>query len=81
MASPLPPLVRRRPRRGSLDRPVNGRLYRACFLIVLIPVLALALTVRHPLALPPPQLPPTFDQSSALSLARDLLAYQAAEFF
>lgn len=72
MASPLPPLVRRRPRRGSLDRPVNGRLYRACFLIVLIPVLALALTVRRPLALPPPQLPPTFDQVSALSLARDL---------
>ena len=72
MASPLPPLERRRPRRGSLDRPVSGRLYRAAFLIVLIPVLALALTVRRPLALTPPQLPATFDRLAALGAAREL---------
>ena len=72
MAPPLPPLERRRPRRGSLDRPVSGRLYRAAFLLVLIPVLALALTVQRPLALTPPQLPATFDQGAALVLAREL---------
>ena len=72
MASSLPPLERRRPRRGSLDRPVSGRLYRAAFLLVLIPVLALALTVRRPLALTPPQLPATFDQAAAVGLAREL---------
>lgn len=72
MAPLLPPPERRRPRRGSLDRPVSGRLYRAAFLVVLIPVLALALTVQRPLALTAPHLPPTFDQTTALSLARDL---------
>ena len=72
MASPLPPLERRRPRRGSLDRPVSGRLYRAAFLLVLIPVLALALTVQRPLALTPPQLPATFNQAAALGLAHEL---------
>ena len=72
MASPLPPLERRRPRRGSLDRPVSGRLYRAAFLLVLIPVLALALTVRRPLALTPPLLPATFDRLAAAGSAREL---------
>ena len=71
MATGLPP-ERRRPRRGSLDRPVSGRLYRVAFLAVLIPVLALALTVQRPLALTPPHLPPTFDQAAALELAREL---------
>ena len=75
MATPLPPLERRRPRRGSLDRPVNGRLYRAAFLIVLIPVLALALTVRRPLALAPPLLPATFDRGAAVATARDLATH------
>lgn len=72
MATPLPLLERRRPRRGSLGRPVNGRLYRAVFLLVLVPVLILALTVRKPLALTPPQLPPTFDTVGAVGLAREL---------
>lgn len=66
------PLERRRPRRGSLDRPVNGRLYRAALLLALIPVIALALSVRRPLTLAPPQLPPTFDGAAAAALTRDL---------
>ena len=72
MAFSLPPHDRRRPRRGSLDRPVNGRLYRAAFLLAVIPVIALALTVHRPLALPPPELPPTFDQETTVAAAREL---------
>lgn len=72
MAISRAPLERRRPRRGSLDRPVNGRLYRAAFLLVLVPVVALAFSVRHPVALPPPALPPTFDADTAASLTREL---------
>ena len=38
MAVP-PPRARRRPRPGSLDRPVNGRLYRGTWLLVGLPLL------------------------------------------
>ena len=48
---------RRRPRRGSLQRPVNARLYRAAFLLVLLPLLLLAFTVTRPVPLAKPPLP------------------------
>ncbi len=76
MAPPLTPVRRRRrPRRGSLARPVNGGLYRASFLIVAGPLLLLAFTISTPAPLARPTLPGAFDGSAALSLATELSKY------
>src|SRR5919202_4834084 len=72
MAAVPPRLERRRPRPGSLERPVNARLYRGTWLLVGLPLLLLAFTVGHPGALARPTLPPGFDRASAVELARDL---------
>jgi hypothetical protein len=63
---------RRRPRRGSLDRPINGRLYRGTWLLVGLPLLVLAFSVARPPALQPPNLPSAFDRNAAALLARQL---------
>ncbi|HLY93345.1 MAG TPA: M28 family peptidase [Gaiellaceae bacterium] len=63
---------RRRPRRGSLDRPINGRLYRGTWLLVGLPLLILAFSVARPPALQSPNLPAAFDRDSAALLAREL---------
>jgi len=63
---------RRRPRRGSLDRPINGRLYRGTWLLVGLPLLILAFSVARPPALQPPNLPSAFDRDAAALLARQL---------
>src|SRR3954452_14088752 len=69
----LPPRPRRsRPRRGSIERPVNGRLYRGTWLLVGLPLLLAAFSVARPQPLPQPSLPPAFDRATALSLAREL---------
>jgi hypothetical protein len=62
---------RRRTRRGSLDRPVNGQLYRSAFLVVTLPLLLAAFSIRQPGALQKPQLPPAFDTAATIALARD----------
>src|SRR6266566_2315381 len=62
---------RRRPRRGSLERPVDGRLYRSSFLIVSLPLLILAFSITRPAALPAPLLPPSFDGPATHALAVD----------
>src|SRR4051795_514529 len=55
MAALQPPVRRRRrPRRGSLERPINARLYRNSFLIALLPVALLLATVAKPVSLSPP---------------------------
>ncbi len=73
MAAPLPPpRRRRRPRRGSLARPVNARLYRGAFLFAVLPLVFLAFTVSSPAPLAKPLLPETFDTAAALTLARAL---------
>src|SRR5690348_8065099 len=74
MAALPPRTSRRRPRRGSLERPVSGRLYRGTWLLVGIPLLAAAFSVHKPNPLPTPQpaLPASFDTFDALSLASDL---------
>jgi hypothetical protein len=62
----------RRPRRGSVERPVSARMYRGTWLLVAVPLLIAAFTVTRPQALPPPVLPPTFDGGAAIELAYDL---------
>ena len=59
-------------RPGSLERPVNSRLYRGTWLLVGLPLLLLAFSVARPPALNPPNLPPAFDASQAASIAKDL---------
>jgi hypothetical protein len=63
---------RRRPRPGSLERPVNGRLYRGTWLLVGLPLLVLAFSVARPSTLQPPGLPSAFDRDSAAAVASDL---------
>jgi hypothetical protein len=72
MAAVPPPPERRPPRPGSLERPVNGRLYRGTWLLVGLPLLVAAFSVARPAPLPPPQLPPAFDVRAATSLASEL---------
>jgi peptidase M28-like protein len=63
---------RRRPRPGSLERPVNARMYRGTWLLVGLPLLVAAFSVGRPTALPAPPLPPAFDRNAATALASDL---------
>ena len=69
MAAVPPAPERRRPRRGSLERPVNGRLYRGTWLLVGLPLLVLAFSVARPAALQPPNLPAAFDPTAAAATA------------
>jgi hypothetical protein len=62
---------RRRPRRGSLERPISARIYRAAWLVVAVPVLVAAFSVGRPDALPPPRTEPFFDQTTALQFTTD----------
>ncbi len=63
---------RRRPRRGSIERPVNARLYRGTWLLVALPLLLAAFSVARAGVLPKSQLPPAFDASTAADLAKEL---------
>jgi hypothetical protein len=63
---------RRRARRGSLERPVSTRIYRAAWLVVAVPVLVAAFSVGRPDALPPPRAQPFFDGATALQFTTDL---------
>jgi hypothetical protein len=73
IATPLPAFESpRRARRGSVERPVNGRLYRIAWLAVALPLLLLAFTVTRPSALPRPILPQTFDGQAAATAANAL---------
>jgi hypothetical protein len=61
-----------RPRRGSVERPVDLRIVRN---LSLVPVLALLLavaTVARPGPLPAPALPPAFDGATAAALTSEL---------
>src|SRR5256885_11568428 len=76
---PVPP-ERRRPRPGSLERPVNGRLYRGTWLLVGLPLLVAAFSVARPAPLPPPALPPAFDTQNALAATGELANTHANRF-
>lgn len=69
-ASPVPEPRRSRP--GSLERPINARLYRGTWLLVGLPLLLLAFSVARPAALQLPDLPPAFDGNTAAGVAADL---------
>ena len=69
MATPSP---RRRPRRGSLERPVSTRIYRAAWALVFVPLLVAAFTGGRPETLPAPRLEPSFDDTIALGFASEL---------
>jgi peptidase M28-like protein len=62
---------RRRPRRGSLERPVSTRIYRAAWLVVAVPVLVAAFSVGRPDALPAPRVQPFFDRGTAVQFATE----------
>jgi hypothetical protein len=63
---------RRRPRRGSLERPISGRIYRAGWVVVTVPLLVAAFSVGQPVALQQPRLPPSFDRTTAVQFANEL---------
>src|SRR4051812_20324078 len=70
--TPTPSPARpRRPRRGSLERPVNARLYRSALLVLSLPLLVLAFSITRPATLPAPTLPPNFDGAATAALAAD----------
>src|SRR4051794_36719764 len=71
MAATRDPARRRRARRGSLERPVNARLYRSSFLFLSLPLLILAFSIVRPGSLPAPLLPPNFDGAATRQLAAD----------
>jgi peptidase M28-like protein len=71
MASVPPRTERRRARPGSLERPVNGRLYRGTWLLVGLPLLVAAFSVARPTPLPRAFLP-EFDGQATKQLAADL---------
>jgi Peptidase family M28 len=74
MAAPPP---RRRARRGSLERPVSGRIYRAAWLVAAVPLLVAAFSLGTPVALQEPRLPPSFDGTTALQFAREFTRLNA----
>jgi Peptidase family M28 len=64
--------TRRWARRGSIERPVNGRIYRLTWALVAVPLIVAAFTVARPAPLSAPALPPSFDQDTAGRLALEL---------
>jgi hypothetical protein len=75
MAASPTPRRRRRARRGSVERPVNGRLYRSAFLVCSLPLVILAFSIARPSPLPAPILPANFDGVAARELATDLAGH------
>src|SRR5436190_21647671 len=71
MATVPPPTQRRQARPGSVERPVNGRLYRGTWLLVGLPLLVLAFSVARPTPLPRGFLP-EFDGQATKQLATQL---------
>ena len=79
MATVPPPTQRRRARPGSVERPVNGRLYRGTWLLVGLPLLVLAFSVARPTPLPRAFLP-EFDGQATRHLAGQLATDYPSRF-
>ena len=71
MAAQPPSRQRHRARPGSVDRPVNSRMYRGTWLLVGIPLLVAAFSVARPQPLLGPDLPPDFDGVAATQVAQN----------
>ena len=63
---------KRRPRRGSVERPVDLRLVRNLAAFLVLPLLLVVVTIVTPGPLPAPTLPPAFDGATANALTREL---------
>ena len=72
MEAARPRTDRRRPRRGSADRPIDTRLLRSVWIVLAIPILVLLATVSRTGPYPAPTVPPSFDRPNAVALTRDL---------
>jgi hypothetical protein len=62
----------RRPRRGTVERPLNARLVRVGFVVVIPALLALLFSVSTTGTLPRSSLEPLFDAENAAAIARSL---------
>lgn len=67
-----------RPRRGSIERPVDLRLVRNLGLFVVAGLLLVVLTIARPGPLPAPALPPAFDGGTAGGLTVELATNHAS---
>jgi hypothetical protein len=63
---------KRRPRRGSVERPVDLRLVRNLAAFLVLPLLLVVVTIVTPGPLPAPTLPPAFDGPTATALTKEL---------
>jgi hypothetical protein len=63
---------RQRPRRGSIERPVDLRLVRNLAAVVALPLLLVVFTMARTGPLPAPDLPPAFDGATAAALTVEL---------
>src|ERR1051326_7886241 len=73
MAAVPPSPARRPPRPGSLERPVNAKLYRGTWLLVGLPLLVAAFSVSRPTPLPPPEQLSALDGRSLATLASEFV--------
>src|SRR2546428_13918483 len=80
MAAVPPPPARRRPRPGSLQRPVNAKLYRGTWLLVGLPLLIAAFSVARPQPLPPPEQLSALDGAAIKATANDLIVYRSNRY-
>ncbi len=68
---------KRRPRRGSVERPVDLRIVRNLGALLVVPLLLLLLTMVRTGPLPAPALPPAFDGRTAAALTAELVGDNA----
>ena len=67
----------RRPRRGSVERPIDMRLVRKVSLVLVAPLLLAVFTLNRSGPLPAPTLPPAFDAETAAALTTELASDHA----
>jgi hypothetical protein len=68
---------KRRPRRGSVESPVDTRLVRKLALVLVLPLLLAVFTMPRPGPLPAPVLPPSFDGPTATALTTEFARLDA----
>ncbi|HEY4977096.1 MAG TPA: M28 family peptidase [Gaiellaceae bacterium] len=61
-----------KPRLGSLERPLNARIYRGAWFVVLVPILIVAFSVARQQTLAVPTLSSTFSSGTVVDTLKDL---------